>query len=210
MSITDTLSSLAASLVPPIHFLLYSTLLGTELYQSFFMTKVCFVALPRSAFTTLQKRVFPIYFRAQAGLLFLVALTFPARANQADDAGRWLASAIPLSAGHKSDWIPFAVAGLTSVLNLVVYEPRTRMAMVERIHQETRDAKRRAVTNENDGHKSHGLTIGESSGPSDEMRRLNRLFSKNHAMSIHLNLVSMGAMLLYGLRLASRLNLEAV
>ncbi|KAL2192839.1 hypothetical protein P885DRAFT_5136, partial [Corynascus similis CBS 632.67] len=61
----------------PYHLLFYSTLLGTELFQSFVNTKVCFVALPRSAFTTLQKRIFPIYFWAQTTLITLSALTFP-------------------------------------------------------------------------------------------------------------------------------------
>jgi hypothetical protein len=50
---------------------------------------------------------------------------------------------------------------------------------------------------------------GASGGPSEEMKRLNRLFSKSHAMCIHLNLVTMGAILFYGWRLASRINIAA-
>ena len=43
---------------------------------------------------------------------------------------------------------------------------------------------------------------------SDEMRARNRAFSKYHAMTIHLNLISMGATLLYGVRLASKLRFD--
>jgi hypothetical protein len=106
----------------PFHLVAYSTLLGTELYQSFLVTKVCFTALPRSAFTTLQKQIFPLYFRGQSLLLILTALTFPPYGP----------SSLLVS---KADWIPFLVAGLTAGLNLMVYGPRTRQAMIDRIHQ---------------------------------------------------------------------------
>jgi hypothetical protein len=113
----------AAMILAPIHLIAYSTLLGTELYQSFVMTKVCFQALPKTAFTTLQKRVFPLYFKGQSMLMLLAAATLPPYGP------------LSLVQSSKLDWIPFAVAGVTAVLNLVVYEPRTRGAMVERIHQ---------------------------------------------------------------------------
>jgi len=112
----------AAGLLPPVHLLAYSTLLGTELYQTFVMTRVSYQALPRSAFTTLQKRVFPIYFQSQSILLLIVAATFPPRG--------------PLSLlAEKSDWIAFAIAGVTAGFNLVVFGPRTKDLMVERVHQ---------------------------------------------------------------------------
>jgi hypothetical protein len=115
-------SSFFASVLPPLHLFAYSTLLGTELYQTFVMTKVAYQALPRSAFTTLQKRVFPIYFQGQSLLVFIVAITFPPHG--------------PVSMiERKSNWIPFAVAGVTAGLNLVVYGPRTKDLMVERAHQ---------------------------------------------------------------------------
>jgi len=56
----------------------------------------------------------------------------------------------------------------------------------------------------------YGTTEGVGDGPSSEMQKLNRLFSKNHAMCIHLNLISMGAMLFYGWRLASRINIASI
>ncbi|KAI1465353.1 uncharacterized protein F4812DRAFT_461661 [Daldinia caldariorum] len=145
-----------ASFLAPIHLFSYSTLLGMELYQSFVMTKVCYQELPRLAFTTLQKRIFPIYFRGMG------------------------------------NWIPFAVAGVTALLNLMLYGPRTRQIMIQRIHQETRD-----------GRKSNDpVEVGE------EMGALNKAFSRNHAMSIHLNLITIGATLWWGWKLASRLNVQ--
>jgi len=38
-----------------------------------------------------------------------------------------------------------------------------------------------------------------------EVKRLKREFSRNHAMTIHLNLVSVGAMVVYGWRLGGKL-----
>ena len=46
---------------------------------------------------------------------------------------------------------------------------------------------------------------GDPSETSPEMAALDRQFKKNHAMSIHLNLISIGATLVYGWRLASKL-----
>ncbi|KAH6842366.1 hypothetical protein B0I37DRAFT_447846 [Chaetomium sp. MPI-CAGE-AT-0009] len=185
MAVLDALNTAASLLFgnpAPFHLLFYSTLLGTELFQTFINTKICFVALPRSAFTTLQKRIFPVYFWTQTTLVVLSAITFPPHG-------------ISSLVIQKGDWIPYAVATVTSVMNLAVYGPRTQKAMVNCIHQETRD-KRKAQTN------------STSDGPSSEMKALRRVFSSNHAMSIHLNLVSIGAMLFYGWRLASRLTVN--
>jgi hypothetical protein len=126
MSFSESMDTVFAFLpgLAPFHLFAFSTLLGTQLYQSFVMTKVCFQALPRPAFTTLQKRIFPIYFRGQSLLLVLTAVTFPAR------------SLLSL-AQHKGNWVPFVVAGVTAALNLVVYGPRTQQVMIERIHQGT-------------------------------------------------------------------------
>ncbi|OLN97526.1 putative mitochondrial outer membrane protein [Colletotrichum chlorophyti] len=183
----------------PYHIISYATLLGTSLFQTFVNTKVCYSELPKSAFTTLQKRLFPIYFRCQTFLLVLTAVTFPPHGP---------ASLLR----EKLDWIPFAVAGLTAMTNLFIYGPKTRQAMIDRIHQgmlpppprtrmelsvtdaralaETRDAKRPGAVDE----------------PSPDMHAVRRRFSVNHAMSIHLNIISIVAMLWYGIRLASRLN----
>ena len=118
----QALPGLFSSFLPPAHLLAYSTLLGTELYQSFVMTKVAYQALPRSAFTTLQKRVFPIYFQSQSILLLIVAATFPPHG--------------PISIFQKrGDLIAFAIAGVSTGFNLIVFGPRTQALMIERVHQ---------------------------------------------------------------------------
>lgn len=116
------LSKVIFYILPPLHLLFYSTLLGTQLYQTFVMTKVCYKALPRTAFTTLQKKVFPIYFQGQSLLIVLAAATLPPYG--------------PISLIQPdSDWKPFLVAMLTAGLNLAIFGPRTSKAMVDRIHQ---------------------------------------------------------------------------
>ncbi|KAI1152303.1 hypothetical protein F4825DRAFT_450612 [Nemania diffusa] len=205
------------SFLAPLHLLSFSTLLGTQLYQSFVVTKICHVSLPRSAFTTLQKRLFPIYFRGQSLLLLLTIVTIPPQG--------------PLTLiANKAAWIPFAIAGATATLNLLVYGPRTRQIMIERIHQGGSSSSilvshlslgTTAVQNNNveyahlfetetrDGlHKPDTDDDGVIETPSLEMQRLRRSFSRNHAMSIHLNLLTIGAMLWWGWKLASSLKLE--
>ena len=44
---------------------------------------------------------------------------------------------------------------------------------------------------------------------SEEMKVKNKAFSRAHAMSIHFNLIAMGATIWYGFRLASRFELAA-
>lgn len=159
----------------PYHLLLYGTLLGTELYQSFVMTKISYNALPISAFTTLQKRVFPAYFRLQSILTLLTAATHPPHG--------------PLSlAKSLGDLAPLAIGGITAALNLLVYGPRAQTTMVERIHQETRD-----------GRKYNDPKCSE------EMKAKNKAFSRAHAMSIHINLLTIGSTIWYGFRLASKI-----
>ena len=48
----------------------------------------------------------------------------------------------------------------------------------------------------------------EAGTTSDEMKMLNRSFARAHAMSIHLNLLTIGATLWYGWRLASKLRFD--
>jgi hypothetical protein len=110
------------SVLAPAHLLLYSALLGTELYQTFVMTKVSYQALPRSAFTTLQKRVFPIYFQSQSLLLLLVVATAPPYGPVSLFQSKW-------------ECISLLHAGATAGLNLMVYGPRTKELMIARVHQ---------------------------------------------------------------------------
>lgn len=115
-------TSIAPLIIVPLHLFAYSTLLGVELYQSFVMTKVAYLALPRSAFRSLQKRVFPIYFQSQTVLLGVAVLTVPPYGP---------ASLI----SSRGNWIPLAIAGSTAAINLLVYGPRTQKLMIERSHQ---------------------------------------------------------------------------
>ncbi|KAK4183814.1 hypothetical protein QBC35DRAFT_507233 [Podospora australis] len=167
----------------PIHLLVYSSLLGTSLYQTFAMTKISYQALPKTAFRSLQKKVFPFYFRVQTFLIFGSLVTLPS--------STWS----PIAAfSHTINWIPHAVAGVTAVLNLLVYEPRTRTFMIEVAHQETRDASRTPNSKE----------------PSGEMQQFRRHFSRAHAMSIHLNLITIGSILFYGWTLGNRISFGAM
>jgi hypothetical protein len=113
---------LLLNILQTIHLLSYSTLLGTTLYQSFILTKLAYRSLPRAAFISLQKAVFPVYFKLQTGLIFLSALTVPPGVGSLV-CTPW-------------DWIPFGVAGVSGVLNLVVYEGRTRGVMLQRVEVE--------------------------------------------------------------------------
>jgi hypothetical protein len=69
--------------------------------------------------------------------------------------------------------------------------------LTELLVPETRDAKLRL----------NGSCDGNALSP--EMQRLRKVFSRNHAMSIHLNLISIGAMVFYGWRFASRLAVDS-
>lgn len=179
-------------LLPRFHLVLYSTLLGISLFQTFVLTKVSFQALPRSAFITLQERLFPVYFRVQTLLLVLTAAT------------------LPLPRMLTADGALFAVAGVTAVGNLVVYEPRTRGAVGRGKSVGLWWLLGGGVMADNLVEKSDGTTRqgGESREAAGlEMKRLKREFPMNHAMTIHLNLVSVGAMVVYGWRLGGQLSL---
>lgn len=113
----NSLSDLEVALTPA-HLVAYATLVGTQIYQSFVMVKLAYQALPAGSFTSLQKTVFPVYFRCQSVLLVLTVMTFPHG---------------PLAlARKKGDWIPFVIAGTSALLNLMVYGPRTSSLMMRR------------------------------------------------------------------------------
>lgn len=131
---------------------------------------------------SLQKKVFPAYFGAETALTLATAVTYPA------------GSLLALS-GNSLDLTLLGVSLGMSGLNLLVYGPRTTNAMQARNHQETRE----------------NLKLGASAELSKdkcsaEMYKAKRLFSFNHAMSIHLNLLGLFATIAYGLSLSSRLS----
>ncbi|KAF4454491.1 hypothetical protein F53441_2995 [Fusarium austroafricanum] len=116
--------AIVTALLPTIHLFSFSTLLGSQLYQTFIITRVAFKHLPRTPYVNFQKHIFPIFFNGQAILLFLAAVTLPPYG--------------PLSLiERKRDWIPFAASGVVSGLNLMVFGPRTRKLMLDRAEQDS-------------------------------------------------------------------------
>ena len=86
------------------------------------MTKVCYMCLPRPQFSSLQKRIFPVYFGLQTALVAVTAITYPSGSLVALGQNKLDATVLSLTLG-------------ISVLNLLVFGPRTSQAMVERAHQ---------------------------------------------------------------------------
>ncbi|KAJ5365927.1 hypothetical protein N7517_008813 [Penicillium concentricum] len=122
----------------PYHLLSYGALLGTELYQSFINTKICYQVLPMKEFIVLQKRLFPIYFGTQVGLTALTVATHPPYSIFSLVQNPWSVA-------------PLAIAGLTGCLNWFVYGPRTTTAMlVRRALQESE-----STDADSDGSKVH-------------------------------------------------------
>ncbi|OIW22566.1 hypothetical protein CONLIGDRAFT_587083 [Coniochaeta ligniaria NRRL 30616] len=179
MGFQDVVS--AAANLAPYHLLSYSTLIGMSIFQSFTVVKTAHRVLPRPAFTTLQARLFPIYFQLQTLYFFLTAATFPPYGP------------VSLIKDGTSAAL-FSVAGTGVLLNFFVYGPRTRQAMIDR----SRKAGAPATTTDED--------VEEAS--EEAVEALNKSFHKSHAMSLHINLITMGALVVYGWRLALRLKVE--
>lgn len=184
----------AQSILAPLHLLSFSCLLGASLYQSFVMTKVCFKALPASAFAMLQRKVFPVHFALQLAFTVASAATCPFVRRRA-----WGADIALLS-----------VAGAMAALNMFVYGPQTSTVMMERIHQgectswmddSVVELTRLVYAELREGKKHNAHDASE------EMRLVNRRFSRTHAMCIHLNMLGILATLAYGVRLGSMLSL---
>jgi Domain of unknown function (DUF4149) len=224
------------------------------------MTKLCYLHLPRPQFTSLQKKVFPVYFSLQVGLVVLTTVTYPPGS---------LFSL--LQRGNWSEIVPLALNAAMAALNAWVYGPRTQRVMVERIHQgellrmhyllssplpfsslstsfhpkggwqskhllhqfhrplrshtnftiplETKDS-RKSVPEQHEQQQQQQQQQQEDQNPSDsprpvalpisdDMKRINRTFSRNHAMAIHLNAIAVIATVWYGFALASRMQIIA-
>jgi hypothetical protein len=89
------------------------------------MTKLCYIYLPRPQFTSLQKRIFPVYFALQTTLVAATAVSYPS--------GSLLALV-----ENKIDAAIFGVILGISTLNWFVFGPRISQLMVERTHQGTK------------------------------------------------------------------------
>ncbi|KAL0261733.1 hypothetical protein SLS55_003163 [Diplodia seriata] len=101
--------------------------------RSFVMTRISHAALPTSAFTTLQKQVFPVYFRLQALLILVTALTYPPPPHDATTTTT--TSILSLLDAPVADSGLLAFAGATAVANWLKYGPATAEAMIARTHQ---------------------------------------------------------------------------
>jgi hypothetical protein len=110
-------------------------LLTRCLPKSFVGGIVAFKALPRPQFSSLQQKIFPIYFSLQTALPVVLALTYPGAkapfstpsslAGTFAEVNRWSVLA------------PLATVFVTSLINMVVVGPATTNIMRERKHQGT-------------------------------------------------------------------------
>ncbi|KAJ5649301.1 uncharacterized protein N7484_003024 [Penicillium longicatenatum] len=132
----------------PYHLLSYGALLGTELYQSFVNTKICYRHLPAREFLGLNKRIFPVYFTCQIGLAALTAATRPPYSIVSLGTDLWSAA-------------PLVIVIAMGSLNYFVYGPKTttvsfvRRALHEKENQE--DEKIQRVNK--DFKRNHAMTI---------------------------------------------------
>ncbi|KAL4918379.1 hypothetical protein BDW62DRAFT_64269 [Aspergillus aurantiobrunneus] len=155
----------------PYHLLSYGTLLGSQIYQTFVLTRITFRALPDREFLLLQKRLFPVYFRCQLGLALLSATTRP--------------PSLPGRAWYRHPWawnwdsVPLAIVGATGLLNWLVYGPGCSRAVAARWLLQ--DA------------KSNGDKVVDE----EAVRRATMKFSRHHARTIHLNVIALIATVWY-------------
>ncbi|CAG8405059.1 unnamed protein product [Penicillium salamii] len=193
-SIMDRVLKTASDLLP-YHLLAYGALIGTELFQSFVNTKICYQALPMKEFIALQKKLFPIYFRTQVALTALTAATYPPYSIFSLIQSPWSAT-------------PLAIAGLTGCLNWFIYGPKTTTAsLVRRVFQGKTKLPTRTFT-QRSGLTGSPTTVSEIpnsdlNGP--KLHRANRNFARSHAMAIHLNAIAVVATIFYGFSLSSNI-----
>lgn len=90
--------------------------------QSFLMTKLCYLYLPRPQFTSLQKRIFPVYFALQTTLTAATVVTYPSGSLFALIENKLDAATLGTTLG-------------ITLLNWLVFGPRTSQSMVKRTHQ---------------------------------------------------------------------------
>ncbi|KAF3399440.1 hypothetical protein DPV78_006825 [Talaromyces pinophilus] len=174
----------------PYHILAYGTFLGSQLYQSFINTKICYRSLSPQSFNNLNKRLFPVYFRCQLGLAILTFITKPSK--------MWLQLPTLKDAGSLLLGLATVMAGL----NWYVYGPRTSEAMIERAKMV------KEAQDEEDGN-SVNIESGRSTEETQALvAKVKKTFSRNHAMSIHINLIAVIATVAYGFVLGGRLQLQ--
>jgi len=172
----------------PYHIITYGTLLGTQFFQSFVGGIVAFRALPRPQFSSLQQKIFPIYFGLQTALPAVLALTYPGINTALGKAPSSLAGTFS-EANRWDVLVPILTVFVTGLINTVYVGPATTKIMKERKHQETKDGK-----------KSY-----DPAPHSREMQALNRAFGRMHGISSLVNLTAFLATVWYGFTIAGRL-----
>jgi hypothetical protein len=184
-------------LLAPLHLLTYSTLLGTQLYQTFLLNNLSYRVLPRPAFTTLQRRLFPVYFRAQVLLLCLAALTLPPHGLRS-------------VAGDMYTCVALGFAGMSAGMNWGVYGPRLDGVVARQIQMGMflfglgeKRKRRRGVVAVADVCVARRQT-DEKYDVGEAEKVLRKAFHRAHAMCIHLNIVTICATVWYGWRLAMK------
>ncbi|CAG7927717.1 unnamed protein product [Penicillium olsonii] len=166
--------------------------------HSFVNTKICYRALPMKDFIALQKQLFPVYFKTQAGLAALTAATHPPYSILSLIQDPW-------------GMAPLAIVGITGCLNWFIYGPRTITASLVRRALQGKNTKLPSELCRRRMLKIPLPTVSDSSDSDPDASRIyraDRSFTRNHVMAIHLNAISIIATILYGLSISARV-LEA-
>ncbi|KAI5859391.1 hypothetical protein GGS23DRAFT_325305 [Durotheca rogersii] len=163
----------------PYHILSYGTLLGTQVFHTFFNSIAAFRVLERPQFAVLQRAVFPSYFGIQAAVPVVLALTYPSNRSAGT---AWGFGGVFHASNRWGVLLPLGLMTLTGVVNLIYFLPETNKITALRRAQEKKDG-------------------GQNS---KEMAALNKQFGKLHGISSLFNLITLIATVLYGVNLSSR------
>ncbi|KAI2470433.1 hypothetical protein F4781DRAFT_390927 [Annulohypoxylon bovei var. microspora] len=177
----------------PYHVLSYGTLLGTQVFHTFFNSITSFKVLERPQFAILQRAVFPIYFGIQTAGPVVLALTYPGSKG-----GFGVPSSLAGVFHGSSLWgvlLPLGTIFATGLLNLEYLLPETNKITALRRAQEAKDAEE----------AEDGKASDDTKPQSKEMTALNKQFGKIHGISSLANLITLLATVVYGISLSSRL-----
>ncbi|KAH8894771.1 hypothetical protein GQ53DRAFT_779668 [Thozetella sp. PMI_491] len=166
------------------HILSYGTLLGTTFFHTFVSSVIAYQNLTRPQFGALMGNIFPVYFSIQSAIPVILVYTYPSGPSaQGGIVG------ILHSSNRWGGLVPIATIFFSAMANLLIVGPATTRTMNSRRLQERKDGK-----------KSH-----DPPPHSQEMEALNKKFGALHGISSLLNLATFVSCLVYGVKLASRL-----
>ncbi|KAI0002820.1 hypothetical protein F4779DRAFT_113655 [Xylariaceae sp. FL0662B] len=171
----------------PYHILSYGTLLGTQVFHTFFNSTTSFKVLERPQFAILQRAVFPQYFGIQTAVPILLAVTYPGN--------KGILGGVPASISgvlHSSNrWsvlLPLGTIFVGGLVNLAYLLPETNKVTAQRRQQEKKDGK-----------QSY-----DKPPHSPEMAALNKKFGQLHGISSLINLLTLAVTVVYGVTLSAR------